>query len=60
MPFNLKEEREGGHIDKNDFYVFKKEHAEVDAWVATMDEGSMERAIGEAQMAMKVGFTGRM
>ena len=35
-------------------YVFKKEKGEIDAWVAGMDEFSMEKAIGEAALAMKV------
>lgn len=35
-------------------YVFKKEKGEIDAWVAEMDEVSMEKAIGEAAYAMKV------
>jgi hypothetical protein len=34
-------------------YVFKKERGEIDAWVAEMDEVSMEKAIGEAAIAMK-------
>ena len=53
-PFNLKNERETGHFDENLNYVFKKEKGEIDAWVAQMDEVSMERAIGEAAFAMKV------
>eukprot|EP01035_Chromulina_nebulosa_P024804 gene24805-32300_t len=52
-PFNLKNERETGHFDENLNYVFKKEKGEIDAWVAQMDEVSMERAIGEAAFAMK-------
>ncbi len=53
-PFNLRNEREGGgHFDENMNYVFQKERGEVDAWVAEMDEVSMERAIGEAAQAMK-------
>ena len=51
--FNMKNEREGGHIDENMNYVFKKERGEVDAWVAGMDETSMEKSIGEAAMAMQ-------
>lgn len=58
-PFNLKDEREGGHFDENQNYVFKKERGEVDAWVAEMDEVAMERAIGEAQMAMKIKIAKR-
>ena len=34
-------------------YVFQKEHGEVDAWVAEMDEVAMEQAIGEAARAVK-------
>ncbi len=53
-PFNLRNEREdGGHFDENMNYVFKKERGEIDAWVADMDEVSMEKAIGEAAQAMK-------
>jgi len=32
-------------------FVFKKEHGEVDAWLASMDEASMEKSIGEAALA---------
>ena len=35
-------------------FVFKKEKGEIDAWVAEMDEVAMEKAIGEAAIAMKV------
>eukprot|EP01038_Epipyxis_sp_PR26KG_P014041 gene14041-18832_t len=52
-PFNLKNEREGGHFDDQMNYVFKKERGEVDAWVADLDEASMEKAIGEAALALK-------
>jgi len=34
-------------------YVFKTERGEIDAWVAEMDEVAMEKAIGEAAMAVK-------
>ena len=34
-------------------YVFKKEHGEVDAWVADLDEATVEQAIGEAALAEK-------
>ena len=53
-PFNLKNERDDGYFDENENYVFKKEKGEIDAWVAGMDEVSMERAIGEAAQAVKV------
>jgi hypothetical protein len=50
----LKNEREGGgHFDENMNYVFQKERGEVDAWVAEMDEASMEKSIGEAAHALK-------
>ena len=55
-PFNLKDEREGGHFDSNLNYVWKKETGEVDSWVAGMDEATMERAIGEAAAALKVSL----
>jgi hypothetical protein len=35
-------------------YVFKKEHHEIDAWIADLDEAAMEKAIGEAAIALKV------
>lgn len=50
-PFNLRGEREEGHFDENMNFVFKKEHGEVDAWLASMDEASMEKSIGEALLA---------
>jgi hypothetical protein len=40
--FNLKDEREGGYFDDNMNYVFKKDHMEVDAWVA----GKQYRRVG--------------
>lgn len=52
-PFNLRNERDGGHFDKNMNYVFSRDKGEVDTWVADMDEASMEIAIGEAAQAMK-------
>ncbi len=53
-PFNMKNEREGaGFIDENMNFVFSKDRADVDAWVAGMDEESMEKAIGEAALAKK-------
>jgi CD2 antigen cytoplasmic tail-binding protein 2 len=52
-PFNLKNEREGGYFDENENYVFKKEIGEVDAWVAGLDEQTIEAAIGEAAAAEK-------
>ena len=55
-PFNLKDEREGGHFDENMNYVWKKEQEEPDAWVADLDEAAMEKAIGEAASALKVSF----
>ena len=51
--FNLHDERDGGFFDENMNYVFKKEKGEVDAWVAEMDEVTMEQAIGEAARAVK-------
>ena len=53
-PFNLREEREVGHFDENMNFVFKKERGEVDAWLATMDEATIEKGIGEASVAIKV------
>ena len=56
-PFNMKNEREGaGFIDENLNFVFSKDKADVDAWVADMsgaDSGSLEQAIGEAAFAKK-------
>ncbi len=43
MPFNLKEDREGGRFDDNMNYVWAKEHREVDTWLADLDEATMER-----------------
>ena len=34
-------------------FIFKKEHGEVDAWVANLNESEMEAAIGEAALAAK-------
>lgn len=58
-PFNLKDERDRGHFDENMNFVFKKERGEIDAWLATMDEATMEKSIGEAAEAMKVGTNTR-
>lgn len=52
-PFNMRNEREGGFIDENMNYVFKKEEEEVDAWVSGLDEATLEEAIGQAAMAEK-------
>ena len=52
-PFNLKNERESGYFDENMNYVFKKEKGEVDAWLADLDEATVEAAIGEAAAAEK-------
>lgn len=49
----MKNERETGYIDEGMNYVFKTERGEIDAWVAEMDEVAMEKAIGEAAMAVK-------
>jgi hypothetical protein len=45
-PFNLKDERDGGHFDSNQNYVFQKEKSEIDAWLDTMDETTEEKSIG--------------
>lgn len=52
-PFNLKDERDGGHFDENMNYVWGKEKAEPDAWLADLDEAAMEKGIGEAAAAQK-------
>eukprot|EP01041_Mallomonas_annulata_P000475 gene475-886_t len=52
-PFNLRNEREAGHFDTNMNFVWKKERVEPDAWLADMDEATMEKSIGEAADAMK-------
>ena len=52
-PFNMKDERDGGFIDENMNYVFKKEKGEIDAWIANLDEATVEAAIGEAAAAEK-------
>ncbi|CAE7720090.1 Cd2bp2, partial [Symbiodinium microadriaticum] len=52
-PFNLRDEREGGHFDENMNYVWQKDHGEVDSWLADMDEATMEKSIGEAAAALK-------
>ncbi len=49
----MKNEREGGYFDENQNYVFKKEVGEVDAWIAGLDEQTIEAAIGEAALAEK-------
>ncbi len=53
-PFNLKDERDGGHFDENMNYVWSKEKVEPDAWLADLDEAAMEKGIGEAAAAQKV------
>jgi hypothetical protein len=53
-PFNMKEERQMGNIDENFNFTFARERGEVDAWLADLDEASMEKGIGEAATAMKV------
>lgn len=52
-PFNLRNERDSGYFDENMNYVFKKEKGEVDAWLAGLDEATVEAAIGEAAVAEK-------
>lgn len=52
-PFNLRNERETGFFDENMNYVFKKEKGEVDAWLADLDEATIEASIGEAAAAEK-------
>jgi hypothetical protein len=47
------DERERGKFDSNLNFVFEKENTEVDAWVAGLDEAEMEKAIGEAAVALK-------
>jgi hypothetical protein len=53
-PFNLRDEREGGHFDENMNYVWQKDAGEIDTWLADMDEATMEKSIGEAAAALKV------
>jgi len=53
-PFNLRNEREKGHFDTNMNFVWKKDDVERDAWLADMDEATMEKSIGEAAKAMKL------
>lgn len=53
-PFNLRDEREGGHFDENMNYVWQKDTGEIDTWLADMDEATMEKSIGEAAAAWKV------
>jgi hypothetical protein len=52
-PFNLRDERDSGHFDENMNFVFQKEKGEIDAWLADMDEATMERSIGEAAKALR-------
>lgn len=52
-PFNLRNERDGGHFDSNMNYVWSKEKQEPDAWLANLDEAEMEKSIGEAMKALK-------
>lgn len=47
------DERERGKFDSNLNFVFEKSNEEVDAWVAELDEGAMETAIGEAALALR-------
>lgn len=49
----MKEEREGGFIDDNMNFVFKKEKEEVDAWVADLKENEMQSAITASAIAEK-------
>ena len=42
-PFNLKDERDGGHFDSDMNYVWSKERREVDTWLADLDEATMEK-----------------
>jgi hypothetical protein len=37
-------------------FVFKKERGEIDAWLANMDESTMEQSIGEAADALRVSI----
>ena len=53
-PFNLKSDRDAGYFDENMNFVFRKEKGEIDNWLANMDESEMEKAIGEAALAVKV------
>jgi hypothetical protein len=53
-PFNMREERQQGNIDENFNFVFKKDKGEMDAWLADLDEASMEKGIGEAAAAFRV------
>lgn len=59
IPFNLKDERDGGHFDESGNYIWRKEAEEPDAWLANMDEAEMENAIGEAAAALKVRHKSR-
>lgn len=56
-PFNLKKDREIGYFDENMNFIFRKETGEVDNWLANLDESEMEKAIGEAAAAVKVGIS---
>ena len=48
-----RDERERGKFDSNLNFVFEKNNVEVDAWVAELDEATMERGIGEAAFALR-------
>jgi hypothetical protein len=53
-PFNMKNERDQGNIDRaGNFAYFKREQEEVDAWVESMNEAAMEKGIGEAAEARR-------
>ncbi|CAM9124486.1 unnamed protein product [Discosporangium mesarthrocarpum] len=47
-PFNLRTERDLGYFDANGNFVWRTQDEEPDAWLAEMDEGAMEEAIGVA------------
>jgi hypothetical protein len=52
-PFNMKNEREMGHIDGNMNFTFEKDEGETDSWLAGLDEATEEQAIGDAARAME-------
>jgi hypothetical protein len=56
-PFNLREEREVGYFDENQNFIWKREAAEPDAWLANLDEAEMEQVIGEAARSQKVRWS---
>ena len=47
--FNLKDERARGYFDTEGNFVWRNQGAEPDAWLAQMDEASMEAAIGSVR-----------